>query len=57
MFTESGQEELVGDDHPFYHQGPLAAIDLILVEFAACHTTYQDIHDAKVHTQMHNDLV
>jgi hypothetical protein len=56
MITESGQE-LVGDDHPFYHQGPLAAIDLILVEFAACPTTYQDIHDAKVHTQMHNDLV
>jgi hypothetical protein len=45
-------EELVEDDQPFDHKGPLAELDQVSAEFAAFLTMHQEIRNRDEHNHL-----
>jgi hypothetical protein len=57
MIIESECEEPVEDDHPYDHEGPLAQLDLVPVDFSAFHTMHQEICNRDEHNCLQEDVV
>jgi hypothetical protein len=57
MIIESKHEKPVEDDQPYDHEGPLAELDQVLVEFSASLTMHHEICNRDEHNCLWEDAV